>query len=128
MIQAMREFTKDDQIAVWSDAEVKLLLDLAVARLKASKRVRFRGKKVTQQAVVNAAFVRLGLMAQAELENFMLDCLPRLKEVLESEAPKTKARKTAPSSDDPRHADPLLGEGKPTEKAATSKGRGRKNQ
>lgn len=78
----------------------KYAIDHAVARLRAMPGVRFRGRKVSQEAVINAAFLMLADMDDAELEETMGHYVGALEELLRGD--QAEARVQHQPDDKPR--------------------------
>lgn len=83
----MRDLTDEFKLSARSTPEVFLLLGQMVDRLKADRRVRFRGKKPTRAALVNAALLYLDTLPQAEWEKALQVGLTRLERILAEDEP-----------------------------------------
>ena len=81
----MRDMTDEFKLSVRSIAEVFQALGGMVTRLAVTRRVRFRGKKPTRAAVVNAALLYLDSLPQAEWEKALSIGMRRLEEMLASD-------------------------------------------
>ncbi len=80
----MRDLSDEFKLSVRSIGEVFQALGAMVARLAIDRRVRFRGKKPTRAAVINAAILYLDSLAPEEWERALAAGMRRLEELLES--------------------------------------------
>lgn len=81
----MKDLTDEFKLSVRSAPEVFQALGSIVTRLAVTRRVRFRGKKPTRAAVVNAALLYLDSLAPADWERALADGMVRLERILESD-------------------------------------------
>lgn len=79
-----RELSYEDQKSIRSDAEVVLALEGMVSRLKADRRVRYRGRKVSLEAVVNAGWLMLADLPMERLVPLMVEWIGRLEALLDA--------------------------------------------
>lgn len=77
-----RELSYEDQQTIRSDGEIVLALEGVVSRLKATRRVKYKGKKVSKEAVVNASWLMLADMPMEVLETQITKYLARLEALL----------------------------------------------
>lgn len=91
IIRGMPELSYENQIAIRSTAKAVLALDNLVSALRASGRVRFRGRKVTKEAVVNAVWLWLADQSVDDVEQCLLTYVPRLEAILSGDATTTPA-------------------------------------
>ncbi len=78
----MKDLTDEFKLSARSTADVFVLLGRMVDRLKADRRVRFRGKKPTRASVVNAALLYLDSLPPAQWEEALAVGFRRLEEIL----------------------------------------------
>jgi hypothetical protein len=97
----MKDLTDEFKLSVRSTAEVFQALGGMVTRLAVTRRVRFRGKKPTRAAVVNAALLYLDSLSQEQWEQALSIGMRRLEQILESdtlgEVTTAPAEEAAPS-------------------------------
>ena len=79
----MRDLTDDFKLCVRSIGEVTGALAVMVNRLAMARRTRFRGRKPTRAAVVNAALLYLDSLDPAERERALALGMARLEKLLE---------------------------------------------
>jgi len=79
----MRDLTDEFKLSVRSIGEVIEALGAIVNRLAVTRRLRFRGKKPTRAAVVNAAVLYLESLAPPERERALAAGMERLERLLE---------------------------------------------
>jgi len=84
-LPTMRDLTDEFKLSVRSAPEVFQALGSIVTRLTVTRRVRFRGKKPTRAAVVNAALLYLDSLAPVDWERALADGMVRLERILESD-------------------------------------------
>ncbi len=87
----MRDLTDEFKLSVRSTPEVFQALTSIVTRLAVDRRVRFRGKKPTRAAVVNAAMLYLDSLAPADWERALSAGMAQLERILGSEDITTEA-------------------------------------
>lgn len=75
----MRELSDDFKLSVRSVAEVFAVLNDLDTRFGRSKRVKFRGKRMTREALVNAAVLHLGSLPAQEQEVALAGSVARLE-------------------------------------------------
>jgi hypothetical protein len=78
----MRDLTDEFKLSARSTPDVFVMLGRMVDRLKADRRVRFRGKKPTRAAVVNAALIYLDTLPPSQWEQAITIGFRRLEEIL----------------------------------------------
>lgn len=127
MISAMTETTFDSALTIRTVASAKRALDHAVADLRAGE-IRFKGQKVTKEAVVNALWLAIADIEPTRLERWLVPYVAKLEVVMR--------REPAASDDDgppiptsppaePRQASVILPKAQADE--AASRGRKRKS-
>lgn len=82
-MRPMRDLTDEFKLSVRSIGEVIEALGAIVNRLAVTRRIRFRGKKPTRAAVVNAAVLYLESLAPPERERALAAGMERLERLLE---------------------------------------------
>lgn len=80
----MRDLSDEFKLSVRSIPEVYRALGEIVSQLAVGRRVRFRGKKPTRAAVVNASLLYLDSLPAEEWERVLVIGLQRLEEILAS--------------------------------------------
>jgi hypothetical protein len=105
MICTMKDVLFDQTLNVKTAGISKLALDQIVARLRATGRVKWKGNRVTKEAVVNALWMWAGEMDPSLVEEAMLIYVPKLEATLKGEsvpedapAPNEVADEVPPSS------------------------------
>ncbi len=96
----MRDLSDEFKLSVRSTGEVFQALGAIVSRLAVDRRVRFRGKKPTRAAVVNAALLYLDSLPPEQWEQALAAGMRRLEELLESNG------STGPDGTEPEAAPP----------------------
>jgi len=95
----MKDLTDEFKLSVRSVPEVFEALGTMVHRLKAGRQIKFRDKKPTRAAVVNAALLYLASLPPEEWERALSTGLRRLEDVLtEGAAPAPAAAAEAPAA------------------------------
>lgn len=84
-LSTMKDLTDEFKLSVRSAPEVFQALASIVTRLAVTRRVRFRGKKPTRAAVVNAALLYLDSLPPADWERALAAGMARLERFLESD-------------------------------------------
>jgi len=95
--RSMRDMTDEFKLSVRSIAEVFQALGGMVTRLAVTRRVRFRGKKPTRAAVVNAALLYLDSLPPEQWEQALSIGMRRLEQILASDP--TEEVKPAPTEE-----------------------------
>jgi hypothetical protein len=81
-MQAMKNFGYENQVAIRSTPAVVRELDRIVADMRASGRVRFKGRKITKEAVVNALILWVADQDQEAVEAVLAGPVARLEAIL----------------------------------------------
>ena len=97
----MKDLTDEFKLSVRSVAEVFAALGTMVHQLKANRRVRFRGKKPTRAAVVNAALLYLESLPPEQWERALDQGLRRLEGILEADEPAPAPASTSTTTSAP---------------------------
>ncbi len=85
MMHPMSEPTFELRKQIKTTAVADSALGEVVSRLKGAKSIRWKGKRVTQEAVVNAAWLWLKEMPGDQLEEAMAQFVPRLEALMRGE-------------------------------------------
>jgi len=96
----VRDLTDEFKLSVRSIGEVFQALNAMVSRLAVNRRVRFRGKKPTRAAAVNAALLYLDSLPPEQWEQALAAGMRRLEQLLEANGP------TGPDGTEPEPAPP----------------------
>jgi hypothetical protein len=78
----MADLEFEKAVNIRTTAKAQRALDRVVASLKASDRIRWRGRSATKEAVVNASWLWLEAMSEEAVEEAMAEFLPRLEALL----------------------------------------------
>lgn len=81
-IRTMSAPAWDESTKLRYEARAKLALDNLVAELKASGRLRFNGKKISQEALVNASWIWMQSLDLDELERQLAPHVARLESMM----------------------------------------------
>lgn len=80
MISKMSEAVFDTGITIRTVSAAKRALDRATADLRASGRIRFKGQKVTKEAVINAMWLAIADVDPDRLERWLAPYVVKLEE------------------------------------------------
>jgi hypothetical protein len=104
-MHAMKPIEFEKAVTIKITGAAQKALGRAVASVKASRMVRWKGRDATKEAVVNASWLYLADLPEAELERIMAIYIPRLEAAMGSEAGGPAAPAEAP---DPPPGGPIL--------------------
>jgi hypothetical protein len=104
-MHAMKEAQFDRAVTVKTTPKAQKALGQAVTTAKAAEAVRWRGRVATKEAVVNASWLFLADLPEADLERLMAAYIPYLEALMRGEVPASPGLRLAPAPGEPDRAE-----------------------
>jgi hypothetical protein len=99
-MHVMAKLSYENQIAIRSTGKVIQALDNLVAAMRGSGKVRFRGRTVTKEAVVNAVWLWLADLEPDQVEAALSIYVPRFEAMIDNSS-STEVAPSLPTELDP---------------------------